>query len=188
MANNVANVLTIKCQNPVIMERIKKLIYRIDKNNKQEFTMEILLPRSMAFADFENYDLFWNKAVWGTERDVREYSIMGGGDTLILVYKTVWNPNRGWVKTLCCYIHYYLLYSQDKNTCHLEVEHRYSDYLGNFGGILTWKPGTDIKYNHYDSYMEYLRNTDSDAYQYMLEVEKGMESNANSISLISTPI
>jgi hypothetical protein len=188
MANNVGNKLTIKCQDSDIMERIKKLILRNDKNNNQEFTMEILLPRSMAFADEEHYDLDWNKAIWGTKKDVMDYSIIYSGCTLTLIYNTAWEPNSGWVETLCCYLHHYLFGSPKKSTCNLEVEHRYSDYPGNFGGIVYWKPGIEFAYKHYESYMEYLRNHDSNAYDEMLEVEKSLKSESNSIRLISIPI
>lgn len=188
MANNVSNKLIIKCQDPDIMERIKKLILRKDKNNNLEFTMEILLPRSMAFADEEHYDLYWNDALWGTERDVKDYSIIESGETLTLVYNTSWSPNSGWVEDLCCYLHHYLMYSPKKDACNLEVEHRYSDYPGNFGGIVNWKPGIKFAYKHYDSYIEYLKNHNSKAYEEMLEVEKRMKSNNNDVELISIPI
>ena len=150
--------------------------------------MEILLPRSMVFADDEHYDLNWNKALWGTERDVKDYSIIVSGDTLKLVYNTVWTSNKGWVEALCCYLHHYLSYSPKKHTCNLEVEHKYSDYPGNFGGSLSWKPEMQFVYKHYDSYMEYLRNTNTKAYQHMLEVEKNMKSEDGTVGLISIPI
>ena len=188
MANNVGNRLTIKCQDPDIMERIKKLILRKNKNNDQEFTMEILLPRSMAFADEEHYDLDWNKAIWGTKWDVKDYSISDSGHTLILYYNTAWDSNTAWVDTLCCYLHHYLKFSPKKDICNLEVEHRFSDYPMDFGGYLFWKPGMKFEYNHYDSYMEYLKNHDFEAYKEMLEVEKSMKSDNSVVRLISIHI
>ncbi len=136
MANNVGNKLSIKCQNPDILERIKKMIIRNDKNNDQEFTMEILLPRSMVFADAETYDLNWNFAVWGTKRDVYDYSIVESDDSITLYYNTAWNPNRDWVKVLCDYIDHVVGYEWGRKIKKLSVEHRYSDYAGDFGGIV----------------------------------------------------
>jgi hypothetical protein len=187
MANNVSNKLTIKCQDPDIMDRIKKMIFRPDKNNNQEFTMEILLPRSMVFADEKKYDLYWNKALWGTERDVYYYSIIDSGSTITLVYATAWNPNRGWVETLCCYLDHFLRYYPKRNTTELEIEHRYSDYPGNFGGIVSWKPGIKFAYIHYDSYMEYLKNHNPETYQSMYELDAEMKSVNSSVLRISIP-
>lgn len=187
MANNVGNKLTVQCQDTDIMKRIKKLIFRTDKNNNQEFTMEILLPRSMAFADQEHYDLYWNRALWGTKWDVMDYIIKESGHTITLFYNTAWEPNCGWVESLCCYLNHYLLYSAKKSTCNLEVEHRYSDYPGNFGGIVYWKPDIKFNYKHYDSYMEYLKNHNPEEYRRMQEIEDEMKSGNHSVMRISLP-
>ena len=149
MANNVGNKLTIQCQDPDVMKRIKKMILRNDKNNNQEFTMEILLPRSMAYADEENYDLYWNRAIWDTKRDVYDYKIIDSGNTIILLYDTAWSPNCKWVEALCSYLDDFLRFHQDKDKCNLEIEHRYSEYAMDFGGIVLWKPGTKFEYKHY---------------------------------------
>lgn len=186
MANNVSNRLVIKCQDPDIMERIKKMILRKDKNNTLEFTMEILLPRSTAFADEEHSDLDWNNAFWGTKWDVSDYRIIDSGNTLTLFYSTPWSGNSNWVHSLCWYFHNYLKYSSKKDTCNLEIEHHYSDYPGNFGGIAFWKPGTEYSHKRY-SYMEYLRNTDIEEYHYMQDMEKSFKSDGDSIRAISTP-
>ena len=63
MPNNVSNKLRIQCEDSAIMARIKKMILRENNESEPEFTMEILLPRSMAFATDEKYDLDWNRAV-----------------------------------------------------------------------------------------------------------------------------
>jgi len=188
MANNVGNKLTIKCQDPDIMERIKKLILRDDKNNNQEFSMEILLPRSMAFADEEHYDLDWNNSIWGTKWDAYDVSIIESGSTIILYYNTAWWPNRSWIESLCCYLSHFISRSSKKESCNLGVEHRYSDCPGNFGGIVNWKPGIKFEYKHYNSYMEYLKNHNSEAYEEMLEIEEKLKSGNNVVGRISIPI
>ena len=187
MANNVGNKLTIKCQKPDIMEIIKKLILRDDKDNKKEFSMEILLPRSMAFADEEHYDLKWNSAVWGTQRDVYDWTIKESGDTISFYYNTSWSPNQGWVMHLCYYIDHYLGYDGRKNIHNISVEHRYSDYPGDFGGILDWKPGTKVEYHEYDSYNEYLKNHNPEAFLRVMEFEEEMKSGNNDVMKISIP-
>ncbi len=62
MANNVSNKLEIHCQDSDTMAKIKKMIFDEKDENNHIFTMEVLLPRSMAFADSEHYDLNWNRA------------------------------------------------------------------------------------------------------------------------------
>ena len=187
MANNVSNKLTIKCQDPDIMRRIKKMILRNDKNNNQEFTMEILLPRSMAFADEEHYDLYWNRAVWDTKRDVYNYNIIDSGSTITIHYNTAWSPNEGWVKHLCYYISHYLGYDGIKNLHNISVEHRYSDYSGDFGGILIWIPDTEVKYHEYDSYNEYLKNHNPEGYLSVMEFEKELKSGNHGVTEIYLP-
>jgi hypothetical protein len=188
MANNVSNKLTIKCQDPDIMRRIKKLILRNDKNNNPEFTMEILLPRSMAFADEEHYDLYWNRAIWDTKRDVYNYEITNSGNIVILLYDTAWSPNCKWVEALCSYLDDFLYFHQNKEKCNLEIEHRYSVYAMDFGGIVLWKPEIKFEYKHYGSYMEYLKNHNPEAYQEMLVIEEEMKSENHTILKINLPI
>jgi len=188
MANNVGNKLTIHCQNPDIMKRIKKMILRNDKDNNQEFTMEILLPRSMAFADEEQYDLKWNSAVWGTKRDVYDWTFEESGDTISFWYNTAWSPNQGWVMHLCYYIDHYLGYEGRKNVHNISVEHRFSDYPGDFGGTLEWKPGTKVQYLEYDSYDEYLMNHSPESYKNLKKLEEEMKSGNYETMKISIPI
>jgi|WetSurSiteA1Bulk_404760.scaffolds.fasta_scaffold94822_2 hypothetical protein len=188
MANNVGNKLTIKCQDSDIMNRIRKLILRTDKNKNQEFTMEILTPRSMAFADEEHYDLYWNRVFWDTKRDAYDYTIIDSGNTIILLYNTAWSPNCKWIEALCSYLDEYLLYSRDKDKCDLEIEHRYSEYAMNFGGFVLWRPGLKFEYKHYDSFMEYLKNHNPESYQRMLETEEEMKSGHHLVMRISLPI
>jgi hypothetical protein len=187
MANNVGNKLTIKCQDPDIMDRIKKLILRTNENKIHEFTMEILLPRSMAFADEEHYDPYWNNAVWDTKRDVYNYEIIDSGSTITIDYNTSWSPNQGWVKHLCYYIDHYLGYDGIKNVHNISVEHRYSDYPGDFGGILEWIPGTNVKYLEYDSYDEYLKNHNLEGYLRVMEFEKKLKSGDPGVMEIYIP-
>jgi hypothetical protein len=188
MANNVGNKLTIKCQDPDIMERIKKLMLRTNDNKNHKFTMEILLPRSMAFADEEYYDLYWNRAIWGTKRDVYNYEIIDSGYTMIILYDTAWSPNCKWVEAICSYLDYFLYFHQNKDKCNLEIEHRYSDYAMDFGGIVLWKPEIKFEYKHYRSYMEYLKNHNPEAYARMLVVEEELKSENHEIRRISLPI
>lgn len=188
MANNVGNKLTIKCQNPDIMERIKKMIIRNDKNKNKEFTMEILLPRSMVFADEETYDFNWNYAVWGTKTDVYDYSIVESGDSITFYYITTWKPNRDWVKVLCDYIDHVVGYEWERKIKNLSVEHRYSDYSGDFGGIVQWKPREKFQYKHYDSYHEYLKIHDKKAYKRITVAEAKMKAGNNSIMTRNIPI
>lgn len=187
MANNVGNKLTIQCQDPDIMKRIKKMTLRNDKNNNQEFTMEILLPRSMAFADEEHYDLKWNSAVWGTQRDVYDWTFEESGHTISFYYNTSWSPNQGWVMHLCYYIDHFLGYDGRKNIHNISVEHRYSDYPGDFGGILEWKPGTKVEYLEYNSYNEYLKIHNPEAFLRVMEVEDKMKSGNDDVMKISIP-
>jgi hypothetical protein len=193
MPNNVSNKLKIKCQDSDTMSKIRKLVFEENKDNKnckennQKFTMEILLPRSMVFADSEHYDLNWNCAVWGTKWDVYDYFVNESGDTITIYYDTAWSPNRSWVEVLCAYIDHLLGYESERNIYNISVEHSYSDYPGNFGGIVEWKPGIKFEYKHY-SYMEYLKNHNSGAYERMLEVEKSMKSGDGSIKLFAVPI
>jgi hypothetical protein len=188
MANNVGNKLTIKCQDPDTMNRIRKLILRTDKKQNQEFTMEILLPRSMAFADKEHYDLTWNCAVWGTKRDVYDWTFSESGDTISFWYNTAWSPNQGWVLHLCYYLDHLLGRDGIKNVHNISVEHRYSDYAGDFGGILEWTPQAKDKYIEYDSYHEYLMNHNPDSYKRILELEEELKSGNHSGMRVSIPI
>lgn len=187
MANNVSNTLTINCIDVKVRERIKQMIFKEDKEKNKVFTMEILLPRSMVFADADTYDLSWNSAIWGTERDVYHSNFIESGETITISYATAWSPNRGWVENLCCYINHFLGYESRRNIHNIKVEHRYSDYPGNFGGIVEWKPGTRFKYRHYNSYDEYLENHNPDAYKRLKDIEEQMKSDNCPVMKISLP-
>jgi len=168
------------------MAKIKKMILRENNNDKPECTMEILLPRSKAFATPEKYDLDWNRAVWGTKRDVYDYSITESGNTLTFCYNTAWSPNDGWVETLCCYMDHYIRLNQ--RDIELSLEHRYSDYPGDFGGIVEWEPGKKFRYIHYDSYTEYLRVHDKEGYDMIMEAEARMKAEQDKIFRLNLPI
>lgn len=186
MPNNVSNKLKIQCEDSAIMAKIKKMILKEDINNETEFSMEILLPRSIAFADDERYDLNWNRAVWGTKWDIYNDSIIESGDTLTVNYSTAWNPNDGWVETLCCYLDHYI--RLNFRGIELSIEHRYSDYPGDFGGILEWKPGDKFQYIHYNSYNEYLKVHDKEGYDMIMEAEARMRIEQDKIHRQNLPI
>jgi hypothetical protein len=187
MPNYVNNKLKIQCHNSNTMAKIKKLI--IEENNEPEpkITMEILLPRSMAFADDETYDRSWNCAVWGTKWDMLHYSIIESGDILTIYYNTAWSPNRGWVEVLCCYIDHFLGFKFNDSKVELSIEHRYSDYAMDFGGIVVWKPGEDFQYTHYNSYTEYLKVHDKEGYDMIMEAEARMKAEPDKIHILNLP-
>ena len=128
------------------MARIKKMILREKNNHKPEYTMEILLPRSQAFANSEKYDLDWNRAVWGTKWDAYNDSVSESGDTLTIHYATAWSPNCKWFRVLCDYIDNVVGDNWGKAITTLSVEQRYSDYAMDFGGIVEWKPRDKLRY------------------------------------------
>jgi hypothetical protein len=152
MPNNVGNKLTIQCEDSFIMSKIKKMIIKEKNDDEYKVTMEILLPRSKAFADEKRFDFEWNLAVWGTKWDVYNYSVNESGDTITIFYNTAWSPNRDWVRVLCDYIDHIVGHKWGKEIKLLSVEHRYSDYPGNFGGIVKWRPRDMLVYKHYNSY------------------------------------
>ena len=186
MPNNVSNRLRIQCEDSAIMAKIKKMILR-ENNNEPEYTMEIMLPRSMAFATPEKYDLDWNRAVWGTKWDAYHDSISESGDTLTIYYATAWSPNRDWVKVLCDYIDHLVGFEWGRTISQLSVEHRYSDYPGNFGGIVEWKPRDKFRYMHYNSYTEYLKAHDKEGYDMIMEAETRMRTESGKIHVIQFP-
>lgn len=188
MPNNVSNKLRIQCEDLAIMARIKKMILRKNSNHEPEYTMEILLPRSLAFADDDRYDLDWNIAAWGTKWDAYQSSVTESGDTLTVYYATAWSPNRPWVKVLCNYIDNVVGYNCGKEITKLSVEHRYSDYPGNFGGIVEWKPRDEFRYIYYDSYTEYLSVHDKEGYDIIMEAEARMRIEQNKIHRLNLPI
>ena len=176
MPNYVGNKLKIHCPDSATMAKIKKIIIEENNENEPKLTMEILLPRSMAFADAEGYDLDWNSTVWGTKWDMLDYSITESGDTITVYYNTARSPNRGWVEVLCCYIDHFLGYKSAKNIYNISVEHRYSDYAGDFGGIVEWKPGIKFAYTHYNSFTEYLKEHDKEGYIEIMKAEAIMKA------------
>jgi hypothetical protein len=188
MPNYVGNKLKIYCQDSSTMAKIKKMIIENNNDPEPKITMEILLPRSMAFADADTYDLKWNCAVWGTKWDMLHYSIIESGQTLTIYYNTAWSPNRGWVEVLCCYIDHYLGYNWEQKDIKLSVEHRYSDYVSDFGGIVEWTPGDKFQYTHYDSYLEYLKEHDKEGYQMVLKAEAKMKAEQDKIHRLNLPI
>lgn len=188
MPNYVCNKLKIQCKDSALMAKIKKMILRENYNHEPEYTMEILLPRSMAFATSEKYDLDWNKAVWGTKRDAYNGTVSESGNTISIYYATTWSPNRDWVRVLCDYIDHLVGFDWDYETTKLSVEHRYSDYPGNFGGIVEWKPRDEFRYTHYDSYTEYLKVHDVEGYDMIMEAEARMRIEQDKIHRLNLPI
>jgi hypothetical protein len=150
--------------------------------------MEILLLRSLAFATHEMYDLYWNRAVWGTKWDAYHYSVAESGDTLTIYYATAWSPNCDWVKVLCDYIDHLVGFKWEKEVTKLSVEHRYSDYAMDFGGIVEWKPRDEFQYSHYNSYTEYLEFHDKEGYDMVLKAEARMRSEQAKIHRLYLPI
>ena len=188
MPNNVSNNLRIHCEDSALMAKIKKMILRENNNHEPEYTMEILLPRSQAFADDDRYDLDWNRAVWGTKWDVYHDSVSESGDTLTIYYATAWSPNRDWVRILCDYIDHMVGLDWEKEITKLSVEHRYSDYAMDFGGIVEWKPRDKFRYTHYNSYTEYLKVYDKEGYEMIMEAEARMKAEPGKIHRINLPI
>lgn len=188
MPNNVSNKLRIQCEDSATMAKIKKMILRENNNHETEYTMEILLPRSQAFATHEKYDLDWNRAVWGTKWDAYHGSVSESGDTLTIFYATAWSPNCDWVHVLCDYIDHIVGYNWEKEITKLSVEHRYSDYPSNFGGIVEWKPRDEFRYTHYDSYTEYLKFHDKEGYDMIMEAEAMMRIEQDKIHRLNLPI
>jgi hypothetical protein len=127
MPNNVNNKLRVQCEDSAIMAKIKKMILKENNNHEPEYTMEILLPRSQAFATHEMYDLNWNRAVWGTKWDAYHCSVAESGDIITIYYTTAWSPNRSWVRVLCDYIDHLVGFDWEKENTKLSLEHRYSD-------------------------------------------------------------
>jgi hypothetical protein len=188
MPNNVSNKLRIQCEDSAIMAKIKKMILREKNSHEPEYTMEILLPRSQAFANSEKYDLNWNRAVWGTKWDAYHDSVSESGDTLTIHYATASRPNCDWVSVLCDYIDNVVGYNWEKEITKLSIEHRYSDYAMDFGGIIKWKPRDGFKYSHYNSYTEYLKACDKEGYNMILEAEARMRAEPDKILRLYLPI
>jgi len=187
MPNNVSNKLKIQCEDSAIMAKIKKMILRKNIESEPKYTMEILLPRSMAFADAETYDRSWNCAVWGTKWDAYHDSVSESGDTITIYYATAWSPNRAWVEVLCDYIDHVVGYNWEKEITKLSVEHRYSDYAMDFGGIVEWKPRGEFQYTHYNSYTEYLKVCDKESYDMIMEAEARMRAEPDKIHRLYLP-
>lgn len=188
MPNNVSNKLRIQCEDSAFMAKIKKMILRENNNHEPEYTMEILLPRSLAFADDDRYDLDWNCTVWGTKWDAYHSSVSESGDTITIYYATAWCPNRSWVRILCDYIDHLVSFDWKKENTKLCVEHRYSDYAMDFGGIVEWKPRDEFHHTHYNSYTDYLEFYDKDGYDMIMEAEARMKAEPSNIHRLYLPI
>src|SRR5664280_526346 len=117
MADYIYNILTIRCIDNNLMNKIKTLILSKDDENRLTFKMEKMLPMPEGFSDTIGWNDFgydWTHAVWGAKW-ARGSRISESGYTISIYYDTPWVPNLFWVETLCRYIDYVtMIYKCDR--------------------------------------------------------------------------
>lgn len=139
MADYVDNILTIKCNDINLKNKIKTLILSKDNENKLTFTMGKMLPIPEGFSDPTGWNDFgsdWANAVWGAYW-VRSYNISESAHIISIYYETPWTPNLLWVKTLCRLIDsvskIYKYSSQNEVRKEISVTHTYYDEYEGLG-------------------------------------------------------
>jgi hypothetical protein len=146
--------------------------------------MEKLLPMPKDFSDSKGYNDYgydWSIAVWGTKWDVYHQSIEDHGEEISISYCTAWSPNHGWGKSLCNFVNRVICLKKLNETDEISITHRFSDYPGNFGGIMEWKPQIIPEYKWY-SFHEYARLHNKGLYEWVIDLEKGLKDSQNNNS------
>ena len=139
MPNYVDNNLTIICTDDKTMDKIRAMIFTKDENNKRIYTMSKILPRPPEFAvstDDNEYGDEWSWSIWGPKWDAYNCHITDSGRTITISYQTAWEPNEYWVELLCDYIQKIL--SQSEDPPYLTVKLKYTELIGDFGGMFQW--------------------------------------------------
>ena len=183
MPNNVCNRLIIHCEDEIIMNKIKVMIFDEDKDKNKILTMQKMLPKPSGCTGqigYNNYGHDWCCAVWGSKWDVYDASIDESGNTITAYYHTAWDANHPWVWALCRYINNTLDLDKGENIHNISVEHRYFDYAGDFGGIAKWNPAIEFSYEQYDSIKEYFKNHDIENYNMICKTEEIMNTGRTS--------
>lgn len=177
MPNDVTNKLRIHCDDETTMDKIKMMIFDVNKNQKRIFTMGKMLPLPKRFSNMDGYNDYgydWCIAVWGTKWDVYDCNILESGDTIAIDYQTAWNPNDTWFELFCIYIQTTLNHLEPNERPHVSVKLQYYDYMGDFGGIMDWVPFEKLKQKRY-SFMEFAKMYDKDAYEWACELEQHLK-------------
>ena len=140
MADYIENKLIINCNDLIIKNKIKMLIFSENDKKEQIFTMEKMIPMPERFSDSVGYNEFgrdWSYALWGTKW-AQSYNITESGDTIIIDYQTPWVPNFFWVEALCRFIDS-VSYKCDKEIRkNISVNHFYCNQYEDFGIEIDW--------------------------------------------------
>lgn len=140
------NILTITCESPEIMRKIKKLIFTYDSSDNTTFTMSKLLPMPNGLSENPSYSeigYYWCIAMWGTKWDACYPRVFESGSTIVIDYDTAWDPNFRWVKALCNFIEV-ASYSIDKSTERgIKVKHFFCEKYEDYGTECNWDPLSD---------------------------------------------
>lgn len=147
MADFIRNTLTITCKNNEIKNKIKKMIFRTNDKNEQEFSMTKLLPVPEGISEnpgYSEYGYDWCCTVWGTKWDARYGRIFESGDTIIIYYDTAWDPNIPWVDTLCRYIRCASYDYKKFERGEISVTHFYCEEYVETGTEMKWTLGKGV--------------------------------------------
>ena len=185
MPNNVSNNLKIKCTHEETMDKIKAVLFDWDENGERIFTMKKLLPMHKSFTGqkgYSDYGYHWCWAIWGTKWDVYHVTIKDHGEEISLSYATAWSPNDKWGKSLCTFVSKAIGFEKLNETEEISITHDFTDYPGNFGGIMEWKPKMIPEYKFY-SFNEYARLHDKELYEWVIDLEKELKESQNNESI-----
>jgi hypothetical protein len=153
------------------MAIIKKLIFDFDEENNRIYSMAVFLPGSKPIDDtvhFEN----WNRAIWGTKWDAIESVISENNSTLIIFYRTAWEPNLTWVELFCSFLNFKIKdFIKKEKELNIKIEHWYWELGLDFGGITKWCPEAEFKHKHYNSSLEFAKEHDEKLYEYRLRLK-----------------
>jgi len=140
------NKLIITCSDDQLKEKIKKVLFKYNQENKPILTMKKLLPIPEGLDENPAYNelgYYWCYAVWGTKWDVDCHEVIESGETLTIYYDTAWNSNLCWFERFCEFVEdlTYAPFEKPKDLIHITLE--YVEEYETLGTRIEWVPGKD---------------------------------------------